>query len=256
MQRLVFWLRMSGASVGFCLAVTWYVLLKAVPVGNAFRRQSFARTMARLCCWPVGVRLTIVGREHVEQYAPCVYAVNHQSQIDYPIAGHIYPANALIMASQIGDWPVMGPIFRSSGCIALNRDVPVHAAAAVDEAERAIREDGNSIWMFVEGTRGKVAGRMGPFKRGAFRLATNTGVPIVPIVISPLKPETDLRGRRLTPHSVVMQVLAPVFPAGNTRDDEDALRAEVRQRMEEVLSAFVPDGVRSATFLSVGGDAR
>jgi 1-acyl-sn-glycerol-3-phosphate acyltransferase len=70
------------------------------------------------------------------------------------------------MASQIGDWPFMGMLFRSSGSIALDRDVPVRAAAALDEAERAIREDGLSVWMFAEGTRGKIPGKLGPFKRG------------------------------------------------------------------------------------------
>lgn len=260
LQRIAFWIRASVGGIGFGLAVTWYVLLKLVPVGNAYRRQSFARVMARLCCGPVGVRVYVIGAEHVEQYAPCVYACNHQSQIDYPIVGYIYPANALIMASQIGDWPVMGPIFRSSGCIALDRDVPLHAAAAVDQAVAAVRERGNSIWMFVEGTRGKIPGRMGPFKRGAFRIATDTGVPIVPMVISPLKPHTDLRGRRLTPHDVVLQVLEPVFPAGASRDDEDALRAEVRRRMEVVLSAYAVGEPGPAAgergFLSVGQDAR
>ena len=234
-QRIAFWARFGTAGIGFVLAVTWYVLLKLVPVGNPFRRQSFARVMARLCCRPLGVRVTIYGAEHIEQYGPCVYACNHQSQIDYPVVGHIYPANALIMASQIGDWPVMGPIFKSSGCIALDRDVPVHAAAAVDIAVAAVRERGNSIWMFVEGTRGKVPGRMGPFKRGAFRIAVETGVPVVPMVVSALKPETDLRGRRLTPHDVVLRVLEPVYPTGSSREDEDALRAEVRGRMEGAL---------------------
>ena len=90
--------------------------------------------------------------------------------------------------------------------------------------------------MFAEGTRGKVAGQLGPFKRGAFRLAAATGVPIVPIVISPLKPYTDLRGRRLEPHDVVIQVLEPVFAAGSTHEDEHALREDVRRRMQCTLS--------------------
>ncbi len=236
-QRVMFWIRASIAGLGFGLAVTWYVLLRFVPVTNAFRRKSFARVMGRLCTRPAGVRLHIIGRDRVGRHVPCVYASNHQSQIDYPIVGHIFPDDTLIMASQIGDWPFMGMLFRSSGSIALDRDVPVRAAAALDEAERAIREDGLSVWMFAEGTRGKVAGTMGPFKRGAFRLAARTGVPVIPVVISPLKPETDLRARRLTPHDVTLQVLDPVYANGPTREDEDELRDEVRARMQRTLSA-------------------
>src|SRR3546814_4554494 len=65
---------------------------------------------------------------------------------------------------RISDWssdvcssdlrPVMGMLFRSSGCIALDRDVPVRAASALEEARVAIVRDKLSIWMFPEGTRG------------------------------------------------------------------------------------------------------
>lgn len=241
-QLVRFWIRASLGGIGFFLAVTWYVLLLLVPVGNAFRRQSFARMMARLCCRAAGVRVRVIGGERVGQHHPCVYACNHQSQIDYPIVGNIFPGNALVMASQIGDWPVMGPIFRSSGSIALDRDVPVRAAAALAEAEKAIRDDGLSVWMFAEGTRGKVAGSLGPFKRGAFRLAAATGVPVIPVVISPLKPYTDLRARRLDAHDVTLHVMEPVYANGPTREDEDALRSEVRTRMQRTLGVHVREG--------------
>ncbi|MEO8336089.1 MAG: lysophospholipid acyltransferase family protein [bacterium] len=235
---VIFWIRVSIGGLGFGLAVAWYALLRVLPGTNAFRRKSFARAMAWFVTRPVGVRLTIIGRERVGRHRPCVYASNHQSQIDYPIVGHIFPDDALVMASQIGDWPFMGMLFRSSGSIALDRDVPVRAAAALDEAERAIREDGLSVWMFAEGTRGKIPGTLGPFKRGAFRLAARTGVPVIPVVISPLKPETDVRARRLTPHDVTLQVLDPVYANGPTREDEDELRDEVRRRMQHTLDAY------------------
>ncbi len=239
MDRVRFWLRASAGGIGFGLAVAWYVFLRwLTPASKATCRESFARMMARLCCRPCGVRVRIVNREWVGMHHPCVYACNHQSQIDYPIVGNMYPGNTLVMASQIGDWPVMGFLFRSSGCIALDRDVPVRAAAALDEAKHALVDDKLSVWMFAEGTRGKVRGRLGPFKRGAFRLAAETGVPVVPVVISPLLPETDLRGRRLTPHDVELTVLEPVWAHGSTPEDEDELRAEVRARMQRKLEEY------------------
>ncbi|MEO8337604.1 MAG: lysophospholipid acyltransferase family protein [bacterium] len=237
LQQVMFWIRVSIGGLGFVLAVTWYAILRVLPGSNAFRRKSFARVMAFLVTRPTGVRLTIIGRERIGRHRPCVYASNHQSQIDYPIVGHIFPDDALIMASAIGDWPFMGMLFRSSGSLTLEKNVPMRAAADLERAERAIREDGLSVWMFAEGTRGKVPGTMGPFKRGAFRLAARTGVPVIPVVISPLKPETDLRGRRLTPHDVTLQVLDPVYANGPTREDEDELRDEVRRRMQHTLSA-------------------
>jgi 1-acyl-sn-glycerol-3-phosphate acyltransferase len=242
-ERARFWLRAAAGGIGFGLAVTWFVFLRLfVPVGNAFRRQSFARVMAKLCCPPCGVRVTVVNGEQVGAHNPCVYACNHQSQIDYPIVGTIYPGNTLVMASQIGDWPVMGTIFRSSGCIALDRDVPVRAAAALEEARTAITRDKLSVWMFPEGTRGKVRGQLGQFKRGAFRLAVETGAPVIPVVISPLLPETDLRRRRLVPHDVQLTVLDPVYAETGIADPEDALRAEVRRRMQAQMNVYLEKG--------------
>ena len=60
-------------------------------------------------------------------------------------------------------------------------------------------------------------------------------MPIVPVVVSPLKPYTDLRGRRLEPHEVTVRVLEPIYAPGNSRDDEDMLRDAVRARMQAAL---------------------
>ena len=234
----MFWIRATIGSLGFAGSVLWYVVLLLFPLSKASRRESYARMLGRLCRWPVGIRLRVVGREHVERVSPCVYACNHQSQLDYPISGAIFPGNCLVMASLIGNWPVLGALYKGSGCITVDKHVAVRAVAALDRAMDAIRRDGNSIWMFVEGTRGHAPAQLGRFRRGAFRLAATTGVPIVPVVISPLKPWTDLRGRRLEPHQVVIHVLEPVYAAGSSHADEDALSAEVRRRMESVLATY------------------
>lgn len=236
MRRVAFWIRAGLGGLGFGVAILWYVILRVLPMSHARRRQGFARVVGRLCCGAAGLRVSVVGREHLLKHVPCVYVANHQSQIDYPIAGLIFPGSAVVMGRQIGDWPLLGPLFRGAENIALDRDVPVRAVAALDQAEQTIREKKLSVWMFAEGTRGKVAGELGVFKRGAFRLAVATGVPVVPIVISPLKPFTDLRGRRLIPHDVVIHILEPVFAAGAMHEDEEALREEVRRRMQCVLT--------------------
>ncbi|MDB4915716.1 MAG: 1-acyl-sn-glycerol-3-phosphate acyltransferase alpha [Gemmatimonadetes bacterium] len=237
MRRLQFWVRASIGATGFGLSVAWYVLLRLVPLSNATRRQSFARMMSRLTCRPLGIRIRTIGCERIGAHHPCVYVLNHQSQLDYPISASIFPGSAVVMASQIGDWPVMGALYRSSGCIALDRDVPIRAAAALAEAEQAVREKNLSVWIFAEGTRGKQPGTMGKFRRGAFRLAAATGVPVVPIVLSPLKPYSDLRGRRLSSHTVTMTVLDPVYANGSTDADEEALSDAVRSRMLATLIA-------------------
>jgi putative phosphoserine phosphatase/1-acylglycerol-3-phosphate O-acyltransferase len=236
MRTVAFWIRACLGGLGFGLAVLGYTLMLLLPLSDATRRRGFAVLMSRLTCPPLGIRLRIVGGERIGRHHPCVYVLNHQSQVDYPITASIFPANAVVIASQIGDWPVIGAIYRSSGCIVLDRDIPVRAAAALDEATRAVTERNLAIWIFAEGTRGKHPGQLGKFRRGAFRLAATTGVPVVPIVVSPLKPWTDVRGRRLSPHTVTVTVHEPMYAGGVTDADQDALREAVRARMLETLA--------------------
>ena len=72
-------------------------------------------------------------------------------------------------------------------------------------------------------------------------ISVSSRVPIIPIVLSPLKPQTDLRGRRLEPHEVTLRVLEPVYAKGPTHADEEALRDEVRALMQRTLDDFCPE---------------
>jgi 1-acyl-sn-glycerol-3-phosphate acyltransferase len=234
-QRLEFWVRAAGGAVGFGLAVLSYVVLWIVPMGRARRRELFARAMSWLCCPPLGIRVVVQGREHVGAHRPCVYVANHQSQIDYPILARLYLGDTLVLASQISHWPALGWLYRTSGSLTVDRELPSSAAATLQAAQQALVTQGLSIWFFAEGTRGKVGGRLGPFKRGAFHIAAATGCPVIPVVVSQLKPDTDLRGRRLRSHAVCVRVLSPMRADGSDRAAQDLLRDAVHARMQRVL---------------------
>jgi 1-acyl-sn-glycerol-3-phosphate acyltransferase len=230
-----FWVRFSVSCTGFGIACLSYAALLIVPMSRARRRQLFARTMSWLCCPPFGIRVRVIGHEHVGAYRPCIYVANHQSQIDYPILARIYQGDTLVLASQIAHWPIIGWLYETSGSLTVDREQPHRAVAALEAAKRALLTQDLSIWFFAEGTRGRVPGRIGPFKRGAFRLAAVSGCPVVPVVVSPLKPDTDLRGRRLRSRDVFVRVLSPMVADGSDHNAENALRDAVHARMQQVL---------------------
>ena len=235
MQRVRFYLRLTLGALGFAASVLYLVALRLLRQRRSASRGAFAHMMGRLTCAGIGVRVRPRHRERMHLHHPCVYVANHQSYVDYPIMGNVFPSSAVVMARQVGDLPLLGWLFRDTGNIVVDRDVPMRAAAALDDAERAIRERDVSVWIFPEGTRGGGTGELGPFRRGAFRLAIATGAPIVPVVASPLKPHVDLRARRLDPHEVELRVLEPVPVAGLTHDDEERLRHHVRALMQAAL---------------------
>jgi len=235
LTTVVFWLRLSLAMVGFIVAIFWLIVLRILRTTPAYSRQSFGRAMSRCMCPPLGIRVRVQGWEYLEQASPCIYVANHQSYVDYPIAGTVFPGNAAVLARQVGHMPVLGALFRSTENISVDRDNPTRATHALEVAEAAISQRRSSIWIFPEGTRGKVMGKMGPFKRGAFRLAMATGVPLVPVVISPLKPNTDIRARRLRRHQVDIRILPPISANAFPEGGESELRDHVQRVMQEVL---------------------
>src|SRR5690606_13571712 len=142
----------------------------------------------------------VTGEDNLYRSRPCVFVANHQSLIDAPVLGRLYPEGTVLVGKkELRRFPFCGWIYLTTGHILIDRAHTASAVQRMRDAEAAIRERGVSVWMFPEGTRGDVPGELLPFKKGAFHLAIAAGVPVVPIVVSPLKPLIDTRRFRLTP---------------------------------------------------------
>jgi 1-acyl-sn-glycerol-3-phosphate acyltransferase len=89
-----------------------------------------------------------------------------------------------------------------------------------------------SVMIFPEGTR-SASGEMLPFKDGAFRLAIDAGVPILPLAVLGTRSALPKHDWRFNRSSAVVRVLEPVDTTGLTPDDAPALRDRVRQVIEQ-----------------------
>jgi 1-acyl-sn-glycerol-3-phosphate acyltransferase len=122
------------------------------------------------------------------------------------------------------------------------RDVPVHRgkASSARDAMRACRtrlEDKVSVMIFPEGTRSR-SEEMLPFKDGAFRLAIETGVPILPLALHGTRQAIAKHDWRIGPARAVVEVLEPEPTEGLTLDDLPALKARVRERIARARDAL------------------
>jgi 1-acyl-sn-glycerol-3-phosphate acyltransferase len=212
-------------------------LLGASP--NRIRR-AVARIMGRPVCWISRLRVTITGAGHLLDSSPAVVVGNQQSVLCYCVYAQLFQAvpDSRIMARLTGKWniPVMTWLFRRTGNFMVDRGQVTRTAMGFIGAIRALREERCRVWLGPEGTRWREPGLLGPLSLGAFRMAVKAGVPIVPIVLSPLKPRTDLWAPRLEPNDVEMRVLEPVSTEGLGPEGAPALRDEVRRRMQEALT--------------------
>lgn len=114
--------------------------------------------------------------------APTFVAVaNHESMLDIFLISHVGWEMKWVAKESIFKIPVFGWLFRLSGDIALRREDRESGTAAMEKAERYLR-DGMPVMFFPEGTRSQTD-ELRPFKLGAFRAAIRAGVPILPIAV-------------------------------------------------------------------------
>ncbi|MNF99100.1 1-acyl-sn-glycerol-3-phosphate acyltransferase [compost metagenome] len=97
---------------------------------------------------------------------------------------------------------------------------------------RTLRENDTSIWVFPEGTR-NAAEQLAPFKKGAFHMAIEAGVPIVPVCVSRYTQRLRLNSWRRS--KVIIRSLPPIATSGLTQQDVPALAEQCRIQMQRCI---------------------
>ncbi len=180
------------------------------------------------------LRHEIRNHERILAAQPCIYIANHRSNLDVvTLCGILPPRTIVIGKREILRVPFLGRIFLRGGNVPINRKDPDEARIAMETAEAKMKGERVSVFIMPEGTRNY--GTLRPFKKGAFHLARNAGVPILPMVCA-VEPRW-LDGRRLWAAPAVdnlIEVLDPLEPA--RFDSVDDLIAESRERMAVALA--------------------
>ncbi len=184
-----------------------------------------------------GVRLDVRGAEHLESDRPAVFLFNHQSQLDVLILARLLRGGVTAVAKkEAASTPVFGPMFRWADFAFVDRGNTKQAKEALAPAVQRLRE-GISLVMAPEGTRSATPA-LGPFKKGAFHVAMQAGVPLVPIVIRNAG-ELMWRGAStIREGTVQVTVLPPVPTAGWTVDELDKHVEDVRNSYLETLGSW------------------
>jgi 1-acyl-sn-glycerol-3-phosphate acyltransferase len=232
-RLLSIWIWLTTALV----ALLWLPLLAAVfvatvpfdpgryTVGRWFRRGAVA-AVALNPLW----RFRTSGVVPADPRLPYVAVANHESMADIFLISHLPWEMKWLSKDSIFRIPVMGWMMKMAGDIPVTRDERGSRAVAIercrDRLERKV-----SVMIFPEGTRSKT-GELLPFKDGAFRLAIETGLPILPMAVAgtrgALRKGSLLFGRAVAE----VRVLDPVPTNGLTFADVPALRDRVRAMIQ------------------------
>lgn len=190
-----------------------------------------ARAWARLVLRWAGIRLRVVGLEHLDLHSSYVFVANHHSALDIPALLVALPCRLLMMAkASLFRIPFLGWYMARVGYVPVAQGEPRSARRTLRRAVQGAGR-GASMVVFPEGTR-TPEGSVAAFKRGAVFLAREAGLPIVPVAIvnsGHLLPRGEFRA---DPGEIEVRVGAPIHP--DSRAPTRILAVDTRARVTEM----------------------
>lgn len=180
-----------------------------------------------------GIDLEVEGEEHLWSSRPAVFVFNHQSAAEPLLLCKLLRRDFMGIGKAELRNSIFRPIFDYAGAVYVERFDKDRAIEALGPVVQALR-DGSSVIIAPEGTR-SLTPRPGPFKKGAFHIAMQAGVPIVPIVFHNSLDVLPRKGRVVHPADVRVTVLPPIHPDGWTPEDAGPQAEALHQRYLEVL---------------------
>jgi putative phosphoserine phosphatase/1-acylglycerol-3-phosphate O-acyltransferase len=177
------------------------------------------------------VKLNVRGEENLTAQRPAVFLFNHRNNFDIFIVAALVKDNWTgIAKKELETNLLVGPLGKLMDAAFIDRADTASAVAGLKPIEAAARK-GLSIVVAPEGTRLDTQS-VGPFKKGAFRVAMATGLPVVPIVIRNSESVAGRNSSTLHPGTVDVAVLPPVSTADWTAEN-------LRERIEEIRASYV-----------------
>lgn len=157
---------------------------------------------------------------------PYVVVSNHESFVDILLISHLPWEMKWLSKVEILRIPVLGWDMRLAGDVPVERGTRKSALKAMRRCQEVLQQN-VSVMMFPEGTR-SVTDDLLPFKEGAFRLAVDSGVPILPLVVKGTRTALPKHGWRFGKSRAEVKVLPEIETAGLTTKDVPALTERVR----------------------------
>ncbi|MBY6205788.1 lysophospholipid acyltransferase family protein [Halomonas denitrificans] len=230
------WLILLPAVVLFTIIAAPVAILVCLFGGQRFANLRIAALWARLIARLTPVRVEIEGMENVEPGRSYVVVANHQSQYDIPVIyGYCGLDLRWVMKAEIGRIPFVAQGCRAIGHIFIDRSDPEQARAAINRAVADL-PDGTGVLFFPEGTRSR-SGELLRFRKGAFRVAIDRGLPVLPMTVTGTRDILEPGSFRVRPGRARLVIHPPIEPEPGVAPRGRAVRGSGggRGRRKEAL---------------------
>ncbi|HEX6039156.1 lysophospholipid acyltransferase family protein [Longimicrobium sp.] len=175
---MIFWIFWGTLAIGGAAIVMALFGIR----GPVYVRMT--RRWAQVALWSSGSNAVLHGLENVTPGQPFILVANHVSWFDiFAIAARLPVDYHFVAKKELEKIPVFGLAWRVAGHISIDRTNRESAARSLRKAGEQMRQQKSVVVIFAEGTRSRT-GRLLPFKKGAFVLAAETGIPIIPTIVT------------------------------------------------------------------------
>ncbi|WP_213999546.1 1-acylglycerol-3-phosphate O-acyltransferase [Arsukibacterium sp.] len=184
--------------------------------------------------WILGIEVEVRRDPAIVAGEPYVFIANHQNNLDlFTLSGTVLPRTVTIGKKSLKYIPFFGQLYWLSGNIMIDRNDKNKALSTMLAAAERISQHKISVWMFPEGTRSYGRGLL-PFKMGAFHIALEANVPLVPVTMSSTHDQFKLN--RWNNGKVIVQFAAPapLSKEDNLRQFAKNIRLQMAAQIQQL----------------------
>jgi 1-acyl-sn-glycerol-3-phosphate acyltransferase len=208
------------------------------PIANRRFIQVYGQLTVRLS-WPM-IRVSVLNRPAIKAIEPCVYVLNHFSPVDVFFCGFV-PTYKTVLA--IRAWPFRLPLFNIFMRAAEYMNVEEISGFEILKAASTLIGSGIGVLFFPEGHRSR-NGQLWPLRKGAFRIAAENHVPIIPVTIQGTEYLGGYKSRLFRPCRVNMRFHPPLVADGcdaaAIKDLRDRVTALFQKEVYDIRSDAKP----------------
>lgn len=217
------------------ILMTFAILLVFLTFGNSATLWIAKHIYAPSIAWLLGAKLDVKGVENIDFSKPHVFISNHQSYIDIMIMIIISECQMYFVAKdELRKTPFLGWYIKSVGMIFVKRGSSKAAHNSLMKAGELIR-NGKSVVLFPEGTRSR-DGAIGRFKKGAFHIALEAGVEIIPVAMSGGRIVMPYNILKSEPNTIKVRVGVPISLDGYNKGNLNDLVKIAEQKVKDLQS--------------------
>jgi 1-acyl-sn-glycerol-3-phosphate acyltransferase len=177
----------------------------------------------------------IKGKENIEKNKSYIIVANHASQYDiFVLYGWLGIPFKWIMKEELRKIPVIGYFCQVAGHIFIDRSKPEEAIKRINNAKEFLIKKNYSILFFPEGTR-SLDGRVKKFKKGAFKLALEMNIPVLPVTIKGTHSILPAKTTNLLPGKAELIIHKPISVEGLNKDSINNLISKTKFIIEKSL---------------------